>query len=355
MNTYYKHTAYDLAQMRALPLELKVIMTKKRIQEWYEHWDGLVYISFSGGKDSTVLKHIVDSMYTDVPSVFVNTGLEYSEIQKFAMAQKNIVILRPEMSFKDVIVNYGYPVGSKEIASNIEFGRKALDRGDEYHYKWYVEGIRINRSTGEEYAFAPLSKRFIPLFEERKIPVSQRCCTVMKKTPIEKYSKQTGRKGIIGTLASESRLRYNNWLKTGCNAFENKKPISQPLSFWTEQDILYYIKSNNIPYCSIYGDIVVSNNDGIPDSQVNIIDCIGCYDETDKLTTTGCDRTGCIFCMFGCHLEKEPNRFQKLKRTHPRQYEYCIGGGEMIDGKWQPNKYGLGLYKVLDYIGVKYD
>ena len=342
MNTYYKHTAYDLAQMRALPLELKVIMTKKRIQEWYEHWDGLVYISFSGGKDSTVLKHIVDRMYTDVPSVFVNTGLEYPEIQKFALSQKNVVAIRPDVRFDEVIIRYGYPVISKTVSQNVSVARR--------NPNGLVMKNLFNPSTQGIYAMYKWSFLLSAPFG-----VSGRCCDIMKKAPFEKYSKQTGRKGIIGTLASESRLRYNNWLKTGCNAFENKKPISQPLSFWTEQDILYYIKSNNIPYCSVYGDIVVSNNDGIPDSQVNIIDCIGCYDETDKLTTTGCDRTGCIFCMFGCHLEKEPNRFQKLKRTHPRQYEYCIGGGEMIDGKWQPNKYGLGLYKVLDYIGVKYD
>ena len=88
---------------------------------------------------------------------------------------------------------------------------------------------------------------------------------------------------------------------------------------------------------------------------MNVIDLLGCYEPEDILETTGCDRTGCIFCMFGCHLEKEPNRFQQLKRTHPRQYEYCINGGEMVDGKWQPNKEGLGLGKVLDFIGVKYD
>jgi hypothetical protein len=72
-----KHTIGDLKQMQSLPLKYKVLMTKQRIKAWYEHYDGEVYVSFSGGKDSTVLKHIVDSMYDDVPSVFVNTGLEY--------------------------------------------------------------------------------------------------------------------------------------------------------------------------------------------------------------------------------------------------------------------------------------
>ena len=62
-----------------------------------------------------------------------------------------------------------------------------------------------------------------------------------------------------------------------------------------------------------------------------------------------------MFCMFGCQLEKGQNRFQRLKETHPRQYEYCINGGEMVDGKWQPSKEGLGLGKVLDYINVDYE
>ena len=218
--------------------------------------------------------------------------------------------------------------------------------------------------------------------------ISSYCCDVMKKKPSKAYEKETGRKAIIGTMAWESQNRRTAWLRHGCNAFESNRPTSQPLSFWTEQDILHYIKFymqkpideawRNIhnpnrsvrkrarkylrafdyrktAYCSVYGDIVIDFNDDTPDEQINVIDLLGYYEPEDRLKTTGCDRTGCIFCMFGCHLEKEPNRFQRLKETHPRQYEYCIGGGEMVDGKWQPSKQGLGLGKVLDYIGVKYD
>ena len=104
-----KHTDSDLAQMQSLPLNAKIIMTKQRIKAWYEHYDGLVYVSFSGGKDSTVLKHIIDSMYDDVPSVFINTGLEYPEIQKFAKAQKNVITVTPNMRFDEVIKNTDTP------------------------------------------------------------------------------------------------------------------------------------------------------------------------------------------------------------------------------------------------------
>ena len=325
------HQIWELQQMQSLPLSAKVVMTQQRIREWYEHWDGMVYVSFSGGKDSTVLKHIVDSMYDDVPAVFVNTGLEYPEIQKFAMSQKNVVTVRPEMRFDEVIKKYGYPVVSKEVAQTVWEAKKNVKTG-KYTY-------RIKKLNGElldkngKYSSYNIPKWKFLL--DAPYDISHKCCDVMKKRPAKTYEKTTGRKAIIGTLASESTLRKTQWVKYGCNAFETKRPTSQPLSFWTEQDILHYIKQFDVPYCSVYGNIV-------PD------------DEGTLLKTTGCVRTGCIFCMFGCHLEKEPNRFQRLKETHPRQYAYCIGGGEYVDGKWQPSKEGLGLGKVLDYINVKY-
>ena len=331
MSYMAKHEAYELKQMQSLPLDIKIRMTKERIEQWYEHWDGMVYVSFSGGKDSTVLKHIVDSMYDDVPAVFVNTGLEYPEIQKFAMSQKNVVTVRPEMRFDEVIKKYGYPVVSKEVAQTVWEAKKNVKTG-KYIY-------RIKKLNGElldkngKYSSYNIPKWKFLL--DAPYDISHKCCDVMKKRPAKTYERKTGRKAIIGTLASESTLRKTQWVKYGCNAFESKRPTSQPLSFWTEQDILHYIKQFDVQYCSVYGEIVP-------------------VDDGEQLKTTGCDRTGCIFCMFGCHLEKEPNRFQRLKETHPRQYEYCISGGEYVDGKWQPSKEGLGLGKVLDYIKVKY-
>jgi 3'-phosphoadenosine 5'-phosphosulfate sulfotransferase (PAPS reductase)/FAD synthetase len=98
-----KHTIGDLRQRQSLPLEAKVQMTKQRIREWYEHYDGQVYVSFSGGKDSTVLLNIARQIYPDIEAVFVDTGLEYPEIRKFVKSFDNVTILRPKMSFVDVI------------------------------------------------------------------------------------------------------------------------------------------------------------------------------------------------------------------------------------------------------------
>ena len=111
----------------------------------------------------------------------------------------------------------------------------------------------------------------------------------MKKQPNHHYSKETGRYPILGTLACESIARRNEWMRSGCNLFDSKKPTCKPLSFWTDNDIFEYIKRYDVPYCSLYGDIV--------------------KDKKGNWTTTGINRTGCIFCGFGCHREKCPNRF----------------------------------------------
>lgn len=114
---------FMLRQMQSLPLIAKVRMSQARISEWYRHWDGDVCISFSGGKDSTVLAHVVHEYYPNVPLVFANTGLEYPEIQSFAR-KMGAEFVRPKMSFSEVISKYGYPIISKENAEAIYYARR---------------------------------------------------------------------------------------------------------------------------------------------------------------------------------------------------------------------------------------
>lgn len=303
--------AWVLQQLQGLPLEAKIQKTKQRIKEWYEHWNGDVYISFSGGKDSTVLLDIVRSEYPDVPAVFVDTGLEYPEIREFVKTIDNVVWLKPKMNFKEVIEKYGYPVISKEVSLKI---KSARSKPDGYAMQSFDRNSPKNIKQKQKYSFAKYKYLLDAPFK-----ISHQCCDVMKKQPVKKYEKETKRYGFLGTMATESMNRNTQWLKYGCNAFDKDRPTSQPLSFWTEQDILEYITTKELQYSSAYGEII--ENEG-------------------KLVTTKCDRTGCMFCLYGCHLEKEPNRFQRMKETHPKLYEYCI------------NKLGCG--NVLDYIGVKY-
>ena len=120
------HTKEDLAELQALPLELKIKLTQRRIREWYQYFGGQVCVSFSGGKDSTVLLDIVRGIYPDVPAVFSDTGLEYPEIKEFVKTKENVEIVRPKINFRQVIETYGYPLVSKEVAEAIHYARRIL-------------------------------------------------------------------------------------------------------------------------------------------------------------------------------------------------------------------------------------
>lgn len=231
---------------------------------------------------------------------------------------------------------------SKEASECVGQGRIAIERNDgKYTYRLK----RLNGDVKQPGGFLDMSK-WKPLLDV-DFRLSANCCSVMKKSPIKAHAKRTGKHPITAQMATESRLRAQKWLQHGCNGFDMKEPKSNPMSFWTEQDVLQYIKENNIPIASVYGDIVSRDGDGFEYSCELV--------PGSKLYTTGCKRTGCIFCAFGCHLEKEPSRFQRLKQTHPRQYEYCIGGGEYDEeGIWKPSKEGLGMGHVFDELNGIY-
>lgn len=302
------HDAQRLKELQALPLERKIQITQNRIQEWYMHWNGSVYISFSGGKDSTVLATLARQLYPEIPVIFCNTGLEYSSIQKFAkdFGAKQIF---PKMSFQNVISTYGYPLISKEVAEAVYYARRIRNNPEQLEkeaYKRQQELLGLRTENNYKNCVVPVpSKRLLlegtypgkwkdfprrclpgsnnvlddELFKNpngqksiynkekwlvaaRDLPVmiSHYCCSVMKKGPMKAYGSSTGSKPIIGTLADESRIRKQAWIRHGCNAFDSKKPSSQPMSFWTEQDVLTFIKESNIKIADVYGDICLDNN-----------------------------------------------------------------------------------------------
>lgn len=319
-------TIQDLRQLQAYPLDLKVKLTKQRIREWVNEFgtDG-VYVSFSGGKDSTVLLHIVREMYPDVPAVFCDTGLEYPEIRDFVKTFDNVVWLKPKMTFRQVIEKYGYPFIGKEVSQRCHEARR---KPNGWSWKRFYESKR-----------SPYDQRKWIFLLESPYEFGHKCCHVMKKGITKTYEKQTARKPITGQMAEESILRTSQWLQTGCNAFEKKRQISNPLSFWHDTDILQYIKENDIPICSVYGDIVEA--DELP-GQMTLDDYAGFDIGTKRLTTTGCKRTGCMFCGYGCHLEKPgEGRFERMKKTHPKQYNYIMK-------PWDEG--GLGYKDVIDWL-----
>jgi len=260
-------TKEELKKLQSDPLPQKVLLTKARIREWYYKWGGQVYASFSGGKDSTVLLHLVRQEFPDVQAVFVDTGLEYPEIKQFVKQHENVKILHPKMGFANVIRMYGYPLLSKSISRKIS----DYKHGKKYAMQ-FLDGVAV-RKDGE------LSKFNIAKYKpitEMDFNVSNKCCDIMKKEPLHRMK---DKQPFTAQLANESKMRENQWIAHGCNNFDSDHPISNPMSFWTEQDVLQYIKQNNIEICSVYGDIVPEGGQ------------LPLCDGDCKLCTTGCDRT----------------------------------------------------------------
>lgn len=370
-------TREDLRNLQAQSLDDKVQRTLGLISEWYAHWENQCYVSFSGGKDSTVLADIAAKWcaIAGIPLylVFVDTGLEYPEIKEhvrtFAQYLREkydidvqLTVLRPKMTFAEVIAKYGYPMIGKRQAGYIRLGRENLKQ-KKYSLRLMNLGVseaeaayiglklpepeilaRYHRTTdGSKYTI----EKYRGLLEVDFI-VSDVCCDVMKKHPMHEFVQESGKHPITGQMAEESTLRENTWLKNGCNAFEAREPKSNPMSFWLGQDVLAYIKTYDIPIASVYGDVVFAD-----DPEQFSMDETFCG---EKLCTTGCDRTGCIFCGFGAHLEKGEGRFERLKRTHPKLWRYCIYGGgyDPEDGLWRPTKEGLGMGHVFDVLNGLY-
>lgn len=343
---------WELKQRQSLPLDAKVSLTKQRLRQWIAYWDEMSwrdgieympYVSFSGGKDSTVLANIARKIDPRVPLVFVDTGIEYPEIRKFVRSfindqeqptrlkindclcevykKSNIYIMHPSMGFKQVIDIYGYPVVSKEVSNCIANAKKGNTRWKRLHGE-LMDGDKKSLFNCEKWKFL--------LYADFKC--SDMCCHITKRHPISCFEKEFNGKPLIAIMAEESRQRKIKYMKNGCNSFYGNTVQSIPMAFWTEQDVLHYLKEENIPYSIIYGDIIPAEYDADGNIQLNMM--------SEHLMTTGEERTGCMFCMFGVHLEKGENRFQRMKRTHPKHYDAGI------------NKLGCG--KVLDKIGVGY-
>jgi 3'-phosphoadenosine 5'-phosphosulfate sulfotransferase (PAPS reductase)/FAD synthetase len=292
----------ETLQMRQrYPLNLKVDMSLNRIKYWYNQYAGNVYVAFSGGKDSTVLLHLVRKLYPEVPAVFVNTGLEYPEINQFVKTIKNVITLRPTMTFKEVIEKKGYPVVSKKVARGLGAlqspGTSDRERNKVLH-------------GDERGSYGKLPKKWRYL-ENAQFKISEKCCEVLKLRPVNKYYKQTNRTAYIGTMACDSDYRRMIYMKYGCYLTEHRKiPTCTPMGFWLQQDVWDYIKKYKLKYSKIY-DMGVSH-------------------------------TGCIFCCFGVHLEGRPNRFDCMQVTHPKLYTYCMDK--------------LHIRKVLETLGIyEYD
>lgn len=295
---YLSERRQTLTSLREMNLDSKIIQTKYLIRETVMEF-GLdkVYISYSGGKDSTVLSHIAKTMFPHILHLFANTTNEYPETIQHIKWEKekngtNLITVLPIdakgnlWTFKKVVDTYGYPMFSKRVSNAIRTYQHALSERTKQNSQDYIDR---NFKKYEKY---------------KELPISDKCCDKLKKEPLRRKAKELGLQcSIIGILASESYQREKDWLEYGCNVFyERKDNQSRPLSFWNDDDIIEYIKRYDVK---------------IP-----------------KLYDMGYSRNGCMYCGFGVHLEpKGQNRYQRLKDTHPIQYQYFMNnfGNLMID------------------------
>ena len=303
---------WEFKQRKYLPYEVKLRLSARRIIDWYDYYDGMVYTSFSGGIDSTVLGHMVDHvMERRIPRVFVDTGLEHPEIREFVHSF-DVEVLYPKYTFRDVILKRGYPVVSKDVAAKV---RKLRHGNLSDRYRNYL-------LNGDERGKLGKPADCWKFLVDAPFDISEECCLIMKERPLITYSKTTGRMPYIGITQDEGLMRQRQYNRTGCNVYNASQPKSQPLGFWTKQDILRYVVENRLRICSVYGDIV--EEDGI-------------YRTTEE------QRTGCMYCAMGCHLESVPNRYHRLKERDFKKYQYIMEPG---------SEGGLGFDYVLNYCNI---
>jgi 3'-phosphoadenosine 5'-phosphosulfate sulfotransferase (PAPS reductase)/FAD synthetase len=227
-----------------------------------------VALSFSGGKDSTVLKHLINTVSSSVKPVFCNTGVEYKKIVSFVKDFADVQIVKPKYSFVQVIKKYGYPIISKEQSrylSDIK-NPKVCQR---------IKDIRLG--PGKNFT---ISKKWRWLLDQDDFKISDKCCYHLKKSPLIrlKYYYFTGERITESTLRKQ---KYKTCI------LPNK---CIPLRLWSDELVNKYIAYHDIKLCDIY-----------------------------KHET----RTGCKFCLYGIQFEKRPNRIDRLEYLEPESYKFA--------------------------------
>lgn len=275
-------TLRELQERQSWSLQQKIDHSLYTIENFLAGVDGMAYVAFSGGKDSTVLLDLVRVVDKDVPAVFCNTGNEWPEIVQFVRSLKategyNIVEVHPKKTCREYWAQFGFPLISKETANKLSYMKRSPD----------TQTAKVAMSEDSFYK-CPKRWRFLA---EQEFFCSARCCGALKHNPSEIYERKTGRHPITGTMAEESLTRQRAYLKKGgCNVFGSRAE-STPLAIWTERDIWDYIRSRDLKVADIY--------------------------------YKGATRTRCVGCGFGAHLADD-HRFDLLYKLYPKYYKMIM-------------------------------
>ena len=284
--------------------DLKVLTATHRMEDLFLSTKGKCYISFSGGKDSTVLLALA-KMSMDVgvlppdgiKAVFVNTGVEMQATIDFVKWVRdsgyyhNIDIIRPKLPYAQVISKYGKPMLSKMKAEYI--GRWQDGARNNNIMSYFVYGK--NPNTGKQFSKTKLANKYFHMLHPKfNVYASQKCCKYLKKESAKYYDKENNIEGeIVGIRANEGgarQLSLNKRIKNGgklCTYYKGKIMIKAPIIDWTDEDIDRFIEKYNVPLSRAY-------------------------------TEYGMTRTGCYGCPFSLDIadnlhilyKYEPNRYK---------------------------------------------
>lgn len=295
---------YELKQRQSLPYEMKLRFTEVKVHQ-YVNESGKDCVVQKSGLDSAVLLHFIRKFYPTMPAIYVNTKLENPTVVQAAIETPNCTIIEPDVSFHEVITTHGIPVVSKDVARALSDVQNPTSR-NEATRNLRLTGIKRDGTKGKSGSFLPA--RYHRLIN-CGFRFSDKCCYYLKHKPAERIHKKMDLAPFVGTLAEGSDKRARAYLKTGCNNFDSKWPVSKPLSIWTRQDVYRYALEEGVVYPECYGDIVQNPQTGL-------------------FETTGESNTGCEYCLFG--IFRDPARIERLKYTQPARYKYCM---ETLDYK----------------------
>ena len=270
-------TLEELKNRQSWTFDQKLDHAVATVENFCSRLQGRVFVSFSGGKDSTVLLDLVRRFVDkDCPAVFCNTGAEYPDVVNFVHSFDNVIIIKPKQTFKEVIEERGFPLVSKEQSRYIRQARHTKSEK--------LRELRLHQKPieGKRFGYIPKKWQFLV---KQKFDVSEECCDILKKRPFKKFCKESNLRPLIATTCDESLLRAEMYVRRGgCSSFEKDKEASYPLSIFLDSDIYEYIHKFDLRLCDLY--------------------------------KKGFVRTGCMACGFGAHIDKE--RFKLLNKTCPR-------------------------------------
>lgn len=242
------------------------------------------YISFSGGRDSTVLSAVVDLALPSntIPRVYCDTGIEYRQMREHVKTlqekDNRIVILKPEIPVKRTLEQFGYPFKSKEHSMYVDiYQRNGMTATAERY---------LNPEEGRKTFGCPDLLRY-QFTDEYKLKTSAKCCDKLKKEPMLKYSSETGRKNVMVGLLGDEKGQRNN---ATCIAKKHGGIHFHPLVAVDKDWETWFIQSHNIELCVLY-------------------------------TKYGMERTGCVGCPYNIHLQRDLDMLSDIDNVSRMQAE----------------------------------